>query len=179
MLRTTESLRREAIKTAQAGYLPSVQLFGGYGWRSAVFQNDLNTDIAGWNAGAQVTWNFFDGLMTKGKVQEAKALLSRSITDTDDQTRRIELDVRTAYSSFLEAKEVLESQKKVVEQAEEAVRLAVARADAGAVTQLDVLDAQTSLTQARSTQIGALRDYCAAKARLERAMGRGLPPIPR
>jgi outer membrane protein len=178
-LRATEGLRREAVKSAKAGYLPSVQLFGGYGWRSAVFQNDLSTDIAGWNTGAQLSWNFFDGLATKGKVQEAQAQLRRSITDTDDQTRRIELDVRTSYSSFLEAKEVLESQKKTVEQAEEAVRLAVAREDAGAVTQLDVLDAQTSLTQARSTQIRALRDYSAAKARLERALGRGLPPIPR
>ena len=70
-----------------------------------------------------------------------------------------------------EASETLESQKKVQEEAEESLRLAKARADAGTGTQLDVLTAQTSLTQARSTQVQALHDYDVARARLERAMG--------
>jgi outer membrane protein TolC len=34
-----------------------------------------------------------------------------------------------------------------------------------------VLDAETSLTQARMTQIQALHDYAVARARLERAIG--------
>ena len=90
--------------------------------------------------------------------------------------RRIELEVRTAYSQFIEAKEVLESQQKVVEQADEALRLANARAEAGTGTQLDVLSAQTALTEARSTQAQALRDYAVARARLQRAIGDGAPP---
>jgi outer membrane protein TolC len=36
---------------------------------------------------------------------------------------------------------------------------------------LDVLDAQTSLTQARTTRIQALHDYDTARAQLERAIG--------
>ena len=87
-----------------------------------------------------------------------------------------ELAVRTAYSDFLEAKEVLDSQIKVREEADEALREAKARADAGTGTQLDVLDAETSLTQARTTQIQALHDYTAARARLERAIGADLAP---
>jgi len=34
-----------------------------------------------------------------------------------------------------------------------------------------VLDAQTSLTQARTTEIQALHDYATARAKLERAIG--------
>ena len=71
---------------------------------------------------------------------------------------------------------MLESQKKVVEQAEEALRLATARSEAGTGTQLDVLGAQTSLTEARTTQIVALHDYSVARARLERAIGQNLIP---
>ena len=89
----------------------------------------------------------------------------------DDKARQIELEVRTAYSDFVMAREVLDSQQKVQEQADEALREARARADAGTSTQLDVLDAETSLTQARTTQIQALRDYAVARARLERAIG--------
>jgi outer membrane protein len=178
VLSKEEGLRVEAIKSAKAGYYPSIQLFGGYGWRSSSFQNDLGFDVAGWNTGAQLTWTPFDGFLTKGKVQEAEALLRRTRTESEDKTRQIELEVRTAYSTFLEAKEVLESQKKVQQQAEEALRLAAARDQAGTGTQLDVLNAQTSLTQARTTQIQSLRDYLVAKARLERSTGRGMPSRP-
>ena len=79
--------------------------------------------------------------------------------------------MRTACSNFIEAREVLESQKAVQEEAEEALRLAEARMAAGSSTQLDVLDAQTALTQARTTQAQALHDYSVARARLQRAVG--------
>ena len=105
---------------------------------------------------------------------EAQARYDRAHEDIDAGRRRIELEVRTAYSDFVQAKEVLESQKKVQEQAEEALRLAEARMDAGTGTQLDVLGAQTSLTEARTTQVLALRDYSVARARLERAIGQNV-----
>jgi outer membrane protein len=172
-LRKTEQLQKLNVVNARAGYQPMVQVFAGYGWNNAQFTAPvtLDHDIQGWNAGAQMTWNIFDGLLTHGKVIQAKALYERSKNDLADQSRQIELQVRTAYSSFIEAKEVLDSQEKVQEEADEALREAEARADAGTGTQLDVLDAQTSLTQARTTRIQALHDYDTARAQLERAIG--------
>jgi len=173
-LNKARSLRREDIVNARAGYKPSAQIFAGYGWRSPGFENDLARDLNGWQAGAQVSWNLFDGAFTRGKVMEAEARYEKARLDLDDAGRRIELEVRTSYSDFIQSKEVLESQKKVQEQAEEALRLAEVRMDAGTGTQLDVLGAQTSLTEARTTQVQALRDYSVARARLERAMGETL-----
>lgn len=171
-LRKQEQLEREAIVNAQAGYKPTAQIFGAYGGRSAEFlTSDLGYTVRGWTAGAQVTWTFFDGLLTQGKIQQAKALHEGAQVDVDNEARTIELEVRTDYSDFLEASEVVESQKKVQEEAEESLRLARARNDAGTGTQLDVLSAQTSLRQAHSTQVQALHDYDVARARLERAIG--------
>lgn len=170
-LRKEEALRKEDIVTARAGYLPSLQAFGGYGVRSSQFENDLSAERHGWFVGAQVGWNIFDGMLTRGRVTSAKAAHEKSMTELDDTGRRIELEVRTAYSQFLEAREVLESQLKVQEEAEESLRLANARADAGTATQLDVLDAETSLTEARTNQSLAKRDYAVSVARLERAVG--------
>ena len=176
--RKTIELQQLNIVSAKSGYKPTVQLFAGYNWFNAQFTPpvDLNHDINGWNAGAQMNWAIFDGLLTHGKVIQAKALYEKSKTDLADQSRQIELAVRTAYSDFIEARETLESQLKVQEQADEALREANARADAGTGTQLDVLDAETSLTQARTTQILAQHDYAAARARLERAIGADLAP---
>jgi len=170
-LREQVVLQNLNIVNAKSGYKPTVQAFAGYGWQNSAFSTDIGDEIDGWSVGGQMTWNIFDGALTIGKVQQAKALYKKSQTELEDRSRQIELDVRTAYSDFLEAKEVLDSQTKVQEQAEEALREANARFDAGTGTQLDVLDAETSLTQARTTQVQALHDYAAARARLERAIG--------
>ncbi len=172
-LRKAEALQRENVVSARSGYKPTVQVFAGYGWYNAQYTPpvDLDHDIHGWNAGAQLSWDIFDGMLTRGKVVQARALYEKSKTDVEDMGRQIELEVRTAYSQFIESREVLDSQKTVQAEAEEALREAEARATAGTGTQLDVLDAQTSLTQARTTEIQALHDYDAARARLERATG--------
>jgi outer membrane protein len=177
-LRKAEGLRSEDVVNAKSGYLPSLQAFAGYGARSSAFENDLTVERHGWLVGAQVNWNIFDGLLTQGKVVQAKAALAKSRTELDDTTRRVELEVRTAYSDFIGAREVLDSQKKVQEAAEEALRLAKARADAGTATQLDVLDAETALTEARTTESLAKRDYTVSVAKLERAIGITTKPAP-
>jgi len=174
-LRKAEELRHQAVVQAKAGYWPSLQAFAGYGSRNSSFYSDLAKDVSGWQAGVQMSWDVFDGQLTRGKVAQARALEQKAQVDTDDATRRIELEVRTACSYLAEAWEVLESQKKVQEQADEALRLARARAEAGTGTQLDVLGAQTALTQARTTQVQAQHDYTVARARLERAIGAYAP----
>jgi outer membrane protein TolC len=170
-LRKAQALRHEDLVNARSGYKPSAQLFGGYQWQSLSYENNLGADLSGWIAGAQVRWNLFDGQLTHGKVMEAKARYERAQLDVDESGRQIELEVRTAHFNFVEEREVLESQKMVQEQAQEALRLAEARHAAGAGTLLDVLSAQTALTQARTTQVEALHDYAVAHARLQRALG--------
>ena len=174
-LRKARALRAEDIVNAKAGSKPAVEAFAGYDVHNSMLHSDLGYDLNGWITGVQVTWNVFDGFLTRGRVKEATARYERAGIDLDDTGRRIELEVRTARSNFIEAQEVLESQKKVVEEAEEALRLARSRYEAGTGTQLDVLSAQTALTEARTTEIQALHDYSVARSKLERAVGANLP----
>lgn len=170
-LRKAELLRKEDIVSAKSGRLPSMQAFAGWNWRDSGLTTDLRDDVDGWQVGAQLNWYIFDGLATRGKVAQAKAAHEKSRVQLDDTSSLIELEVRTAYTTFVAAAEVLESQKKVQEQAEEALRLANSRASAGTGTQLDVLQAETALTEARTTQIQAEYAYAVAVAKLERAIG--------
>ena len=172
-------LQKLNIVNAKSGYKPSVNVFAGYGWHNATFTQpiELDHDIRGWNAGAQLNWAIFDGALTYGKVLSAKALYEKSKTELTEEFRLIELGVRTAYSEFMQARETLDSQGKVQEMADEALREANARAEAGTGTQLDVLNAETSLTQSRTTQITAQHDYVSARAKLERAIGSDLAPV--
>jgi outer membrane protein len=171
VLRKAEGLSKESIISARAGFKPRVELFGGYGSRSSTFSQDLTRDLSGWFAGGQLTWDLFDGGRSRGKLIEAKALAEKARLEVVDKTRQVEFEVRTSHSNLREARELLESQNKVQEQAEEALRLATVRNQAGTGTQLDLLNAQTALTEARTTRIQALRDYSVARAKLERAIG--------
>ena len=91
-------------------------------------------------------------MLTHGKVVQARALYDKSKTDVDDRARQDRTGSAHGLFRFPQAQEVLDSQQKVQEEAEEALREASARANAGTGTQLDVLDAENSLTQARSTK---------------------------
>lgn len=75
-LRKTEELQKLNIINAKSGYKPNLQLFAGYNWFNAQFTPpvEIDHDINGWNAGAQVSWDIFDGMLTHGKVIQAKAL---------------------------------------------------------------------------------------------------------
>ena len=167
-------LRHEEVLQTRADLLPSLSGTAGYGVQNRNFIRDLDRTLDGWTVGVQANWLLFDFGGTQAKVSMARAREERARLEIEDVRRRIELEVRTAFSSFLESKEVLVSQTRVIEQAEEAVRLVTARADAGSSTQLEVLSAQTALKLSRTQYSQALRDYTVAKAKLERAMGEGV-----
>jgi outer membrane protein len=160
-----------AVTVAFSGYKPETSVFGNYGWHNNPFSDELDEQRNGWTVGARMTWHVFDGMLTHGKVTQARAQLEQANLDFADMRRQVELEVRQAYSDYLQTLELIEAQKKTTEQAEESLRLAEARFREGAGTQLDVLSAQTALTDARSNEVQALYDYSIAIATLERVTG--------
>jgi outer membrane protein TolC len=125
----------------------------------------------GWLAQATGSWPIWDSGAVYGQVKQQRALLSESKITYDDDVRQVELEVQQAYSNLKQNRELIQSQEKNVEQAEEAVRLAKARLDAGAGTQLDVLNAQVQLITAQSTRLQALFGYNSTLAEFDRVTG--------
>jgi len=164
-------VEQQQITVARAGYKPTLDARLGYGFENA--QNDIGLGevVDGWYFGFVGSWNIFDGFQTKGRVKQAQARLASAEVDLSDSERQVELEVQRAYAKVNEAREVIASQSKVVEQADEALRLSRERLAAGAGTQLDVLDARVALTRARTTQKTALADYNVALAEYDRAIG--------
>ena len=161
----------QQITVAKAGYKPSLTADVGYEFVNSRNSTDLAKMTNGWYLGVNGTWAIFDGFQTKGQVEQAKASLASAKVSLSDSVQQVELEVQKAYAQAKVSREVIASQIKVVEQADEALRLAKERLNAGAGTQLDVLNARVALTKARTTQKQALSDYNVALAEYDRATG--------
>ena len=162
----------QGITVARANYIPTVSAFGAYDWRmNSVGSGSFSNARNGWTVGLQSTWNIFDGRATEGKVKQARSLVEQAKLSVAEAQLGVDVEVRRSISTYQQATELAEASKKVVEQAEEAVRLANARFAAGMATQLDVLTSQVDLTTARLNQLQAYYSYNVAVATVRRAMG--------
>jgi outer membrane protein TolC len=161
----------EQVHVALGGFLPTINATGGGEWVSSPFNSSFHDISKGWIAGVTGSWPIWDSGQVYGLVKQQRALLSESKITYDDDVRQVELEIQTAYSNLQQNLELIQSQMKNVEEAEEAVRLAKARLDAGAGVQLDVLNAQVQLTTAESTRLQALFGYNSSLAEFDRATG--------
>jgi outer membrane protein TolC len=161
----------EQVHVAIGGFFPTFNTTGGGEWISSPINSSWGDISKGWIAQVTGSWPIWDSGQVYGQVKQQKALLSETKITYDDDVRQVELEVQQAYSNLQQNKELIQSQEKNVEEANEAVRLAKARLDAGAGTQLDVLNAQVQLTTAESTRLQALFGYNSSLAEFDRATG--------
>jgi outer membrane protein TolC len=160
----------QGVITSRSGYLPTVSAFGGYTGRTAPVSTGKSS-LDGWTVGVQSSWDIFDGRATAGRVIQARSFLEQTRLALAEAQLGVDVEVRRAISLFQQSTELAEASKKVVEQAEEAVRLANARYAAGTATQLDVLTSQVELTTARLNQLQAYYSYNVAVASVRTATG--------
>jgi outer membrane protein TolC len=160
----------ERLKAAMSGFQPTLNATAGWQTFNIPLASQLDETVNGWFFGVTGSWNLFDGLATIGATKASRAALEQSKINYDNSVRGVELDVQRAVSNLIEAQEVIDSQRASVVQATEALRLSRERLDAGAGTQLDVLNAQVSLLQAQTTELEARYRYITALAEYNRVL---------
>jgi len=165
------------VVAARSGYLPRLSAFGRYDWQRGGPSTGWSDRRDGWTAGLQTQWAVFDGRATAGRSAQAKSRLVQTRLALEETELAIDVEVRRAHSSLTEASELVSASAKVVEQADEALRLARVRYAAGTATQLDVLTSQVELTRARLNQWQSVYRYNVALAALRQATGTPDPLI--
>jgi len=162
-------IQAEDIRVQMAGYKPQLNANAGYEVRNRGTSDSLTDTVNGWFFGFSGSWAVFDGFATYGRVKQARARLEEAKLNYDDSVQQVDLQVQTAYANMQQSRETISSQQENVKEAEEAVRLAQERLNAGAGTQLDVLNSEVQLTQARTTELQARANYNIALAQFDLA----------
>lgn len=161
----------ELINIASADNKPRLDLKGGAGWHQLEFAG-LRNDGPAWNIGLFLSFPFFDGMRTDGRVAQARSDLATREIEKQKLLDSIRLEVRTALNDVRESSEIFTALSGTVRQAERLLQMAEKGYELGVKIRLEVDDAQTNLLQAQINRAKAATDYLVARINLEWTMGK-------
>ena len=168
-----------ALVVARSGHMPKIYANASDNW-GGNGSNWPGDDDENWSVGVTASINVFDSGVTWSKIHAAQEALVQAKESQRQIKDAVELEVRTDYLSMREAEKRITTAQVAVASAEEDYHIAVVRYQAGVGTNIDVMDAQEALTQAKTNYYQALYNYNTSKAALNTSMGVGVTvPEPR
>ena len=157
-----------ARKAAVAGYYPSVSTAVNYG-DIGVNPNNSHGTL---DATAALNIPIFQGGKVHGEVLQAEAALRQSQELLDNLRAQIDQDVRNALLDLQSAADLVEVARSSVDLANQTLQQARDRFAAGVTDNIEVVQAQQSVTSANESLISSLYIYNVSKVELARAVGR-------
>jgi len=153
---------------ALSGIRPTLNFQTGYS-----LQQELGNDEGfgdQYSSTVNLQWTFFDGGNARAGAQAAQKNIEIAEVNFANQRNQIRLQVESAYFDLQANQENIGTTDKAVTTAEERLRLARLRFQAGVGTQTDVINAQRALTEARGNFLQAIIGYNRALNDLQRAV---------
>ena len=129
-----------------------------------------------WLVGARLSWNLTDILAADDRAQAASARGAAVSQDRAALLDRIHVEVVAALRALEDAEVALRTTRRSLESAEESYRVRRLLFQNARATSVELLDAETDLTRVRLELLNALVDARIARARVDYAVGRALPP---
>lgn len=159
------------VNATKSGYRPQLTaMMQGVAVGEKPFQSN-HGDREYWQIGVNMQWDVFDNGITAAQVNQAKANEVRAESQRIQQLDQIKLEVHNAYLELVTATKNIDIVAESVKQAETFYAISQVRYIEGVDTNLNVMEAQNKLAQARSRYYNVLYSYNVSKAKLERVIG--------
>lgn len=160
-----------SIEIAKSTDRPQVSAGAAVNFRSSDIGDMINRRHETWNAGFSVAVPIFDGFSSRAKVDEAKVRYAQALLSKENLIDQIAVNVKEAILDLRKSQALIDSQRENIEEAREALRISQVRYDNGEGTNLDVLEAQVSLSQVEKYYSDGIYDYLMAGAFLNKIIG--------
>lgn len=161
------------IGIAKAGYFPKFTLTGSVGSESRTLSDLFSGGSGTWSLGIGALMPILDFGRTSARVDQARAVNQQSLIAWQNTLQTAYKEVRDALVSLREDGEAESAQNLRVSAAEQALKLARTRYDAGYSGYLEVLDAQRTANDANLAQIATRQARLLAAVDLFKALGGG------
>ncbi len=155
-------------KAAAAGRLPTVSFFGNYG-NSGILPNETNLPTR--SVGLRLDVPLFDGGRTRSEVQVASSQARQAELQWNDLRAAVEKDVRQALENLATRQEQVQAAQKAVALAGRELELSQDRFKNGVADNIEVVNAQTALENARQILVSSLAQFNMARLNLTSALG--------
>ena len=165
--------RARDVDAARAGHWPQVFLQGSYGGRWAIGSwtgDGEELDDIG-RIGLAIEMPVFDGGRIAARVREQRALLAADRERLHRLELEIRLEVETALLNVTSTRERAGALAKVIDQAQESLRIEREKYALGKGAIVDVLDAQAALLESETNYYLVLSELQTALAELRLAIG--------
>jgi len=154
-------------KASQDSRLPSLRFDGDFSY----FGSSGNTALPTYTYQASVNMPLFTGGRIHAEIVRADLEIRKLEQQKDDLRNQIALDVKTALLNLQSARSECQVANLGVQLSKEEVDQARDRFKAGVANNIEVIQAQDSLSRANDNQIAALYRFNQARADLARSMG--------
>lgn len=163
-------LRRNKRAQSSEKY-PYLTVHGAYGYVGKEFDTIFDDGHDSWRASVALNWKVFDGLLTKGLVEETDAQIRRTEAQLTGQRRLVEVEVLEILANLRMAREILEAAKLNLLRSEEVLDESLLMLELGKINYLDVLVSEANRAEAQSNVIDARYQVLTLTASLKRAVG--------
>jgi outer membrane protein TolC len=154
------------LAAARDERLPSLAVNGNYG---KIGTNPAQTQTT-YEGAATLNVPIWQGGRTEGDITEAKASLAQRKAELEDTRSQVESDVRNAFLDLRAATSQVEVAKRNLQVTRETLDLTRQRFDAGVTDNVEVVQAQESLTSAELDVINSVFAHNVAKLSLARSI---------
>jgi outer membrane protein TolC len=165
-LSTYSTISGLKVKMENSGKIPDMFVAVDYGFQGTEYRFNSEHDYL--QASAVLSWNIFKGFQNRSKIRQS--LLDKEIADQklEEARKQIELQVLTAINELRTAGKGITAAEARLKNAKEGFRLVSRKYEEGQSSQIEFIDARTTLTQAEENLIISRYNYLSAFAEFEK-----------
>jgi outer membrane protein len=149
-----------------------VDFNGAYGIMSRLPENLVNPKFTRWVVGVNVKLPVFDGFKRSGLVWQATATQRAARLEREKTEQQVRLGIQQGLDEIAAARQTVAAARANIEQAEKVLAMTQSNYKYGAATTLDIVDAQTAVSVARTNLLRGLHEYSVALANVRWTLGR-------
>lgn len=158
-------------------FLPSIVAYGSYSKNAQRTQFDVfdfSKDKLWFNIGLiglTFNWNLFTSGQRYFRIQQAKYNVLKAHYSLEQIKQSVQLEYQSALINYQNALASLKTQENNLQLAQSVFDTAIKKYESGVGSNLEVVNAETSLKEAQTNYITALYDALTAKTDLDKALG--------
>ena len=173
-----EALTRASVaqtRLARADRWPTLSLGADGGIQGEEYQFGRGSNYA--TISLLLNWTFFDGGARRAAVRQAHAVARKTATQRDELTQQVQLEVQQTLDRLSTSADSLATADARADAARAAFRIASRKRDEGAISQVEFIDARSSLTSAELNLNVTRFEVLARQAELDYATAAGTLPL--